>query len=183
MFTVDVETRAFDHFVRRYVESTCNGNAQAAIRRLALALLAKVIEKAPVDTGRHRAGWAVAAEKIGIPRLPPIAKTDKRGRPVRPLSTEERGSFKQSGAGGRIVVEYSMLLEHGSSRQAPFGMVRISMRELEAELSGLSSEARLPRGIRQVYVETWKRGGITSRPAEGMGIADTLGITHGSGGF
>jgi len=151
--SVKIETAAFKRFVDRYAR-TIPAATDAAVRKLAMAVLSRVIDKAPVDTGRHRAGWTVAAQGLGMPPPP-----QSEG-----MTTEERGDFRLRREGSGVAVElvngvvYSMRLEEGWSAQAPFGMVRLSMREIEAELSGLGTDALLPEQIKGVYAWAWRTG-------------------------
>jgi hypothetical protein len=70
-------------------------------------------------------------------------------------------------------VAYIEALEFGHSLQAPFGMVRVSVRELEQAMGG----RQLPDGIRAIYAETWQELGLPVGTGlrHGM-IRDALGM-------
>jgi hypothetical protein len=98
------------------------------------------------------------------------------------MTTAERGSIQVTNRGGgvRLVlvngVEYSMALERGHSAQAPFGMVRLSLREVEHELTGRET---LPEAIRKVYAQTFNKGG---HPGRARQILDAVGDQRGTVG-
>ena len=123
-FTVDISK-----FVKR---------AKAApgivVRRASLELLTSIVYKTPVDTGRARASWQVALNRVD----PAVSYTftDKDGSKtiVRGLAT-----LNQWRDGDTIVLfsnlPYITVLEYGrddgrpGSKQAPQGMVRVSIAE------------------------------------------------------
>ena len=107
-------------------------------RAILLSLFDKIIRRTPVDTGRARMSWQVSDESPST-YVPPSA-------------TKSAGAFGDAmGAGdvGGILnlskepyltsyitsnLPYIVPLEYGWSGQAPAGMVRISIVEIEAEL-------------------------------------------------
>jgi len=107
------------------------------VRRVALDLYAKITMRTPVDTGRARASWGidvgrpsnyVAGERLGgsenITQMAKLrAVTDKR------LGETTIWLFNN--------LPYIVPLEYGHSGQAPNGMVRISVAEVEAELESM----------------------------------------------
>jgi len=123
-FTVDIS-----RFVKR---------AKAApgivVRRASLELMTSIVLKTPVDTGRARASWQVSLNRVD----PTVTYTaiDKDG-----AKTIVRGAaaINQWRDGDTIVLfsnlPYMPVLEYGrddgrpGSKQAPQGMVRVSIAE------------------------------------------------------
>jgi hypothetical protein len=77
--------------------------------------------KSPVDTGRFRANWNVSA---GAPDQTVTASTDKTRADrevLKALALPVGGVMYMANA-----LPYAVRLEHGWSKQAPAGMVRLS---------------------------------------------------------
>lgn len=128
------------------------------MKRIVFDLHGRVTRRTPVDTGRARASWDV---KQGAPSgyVPPImvGKAKTKGKEDlgesafgMKLGTGAKGgvagkdiSAELSGIDGKHVVfittnlEYMQYLENGSSKQAPAGMVRISVAEIEIEIESI----------------------------------------------
>jgi hypothetical protein len=76
--------------------------AVATVQRAATQLFSRIVQRTPVDTGRARNGWQIEG-----------TESFKLGKIIRILNP----------------VEYVPVLESGSSKQAPKGMVRVSANE------------------------------------------------------
>lgn len=85
---------------------------ETIVRRVAVDLHGRITLRTPVDTGRARAGWGLG-EVPSVPGIQPITGH----QPVYITNN----------------VPYIVYLEQGSSQQAPIGMVRVSLAEIEAE--------------------------------------------------
>lgn len=104
-----------------------NKRAELA-RRMAVDLVIRIIDKTPVKTGFAKANWQVTS---GLPAESLIIGLD-------PSGTATKASCMasiQSADMRRILwitnnAPYIHLLEKGSSVQAPFGMVRVSLAEI-----------------------------------------------------
>ena len=94
----------------------------------------KIVMRTPVDKGRARASWTVSKDTANI------GFTAKEGREY--SLQDALDNFKSIGK----IYPYSVIyitnnlpyiekLEFGHSKQASAGMVRVSLAELEAELS------------------------------------------------
>ncbi len=127
-------------------------------RRIVVDLHRRVSKRTPVDTGRARASWDV---KQGTPSdyQPPITVGSVAGKGKTKLGKGITSSSLGSGAlsGGKIKnideavagitgdspvfittsLDYVKYLEDGSSKQAPSGMVRISLAEIEIEIESI----------------------------------------------
>jgi len=95
-------------------------------QKTALDLLSRIVFKNPVDTGRSRGNWQTAIGGSNESEIEPLAD---------PVAT---GTAVVSGAKpfGVITlfnnVKYIKALEDGSSRQAPRGMVKVSIAETKS---------------------------------------------------
>lgn len=125
------------------------------IQRLALDMMGRIILRTPVDTGRARSSWDMS---IGAPSewVPP--EREGKGPKTVPGQT-----FTMSANAGASVnpkafatakditatqpvfivsnLDYIEALENGHSKQAPVGMVVISLAEVEAEIELLLEKA------------------------------------------
>lgn len=188
LMSLRAETKRFSRFIGRFIERNRNQTAEEALLALGIHLLGKIVLHNPVDTGLSRAGWSAAGEMLGVP-VPqgriggdPPPKTVLEG-PIR-ISAKHKGEAKLDKNGARVTltltngVEYTIDLEYGSSTQAPFGMVRISMREVEEELGGGQA---IPQAIRQIYVDTWDATGADRESQIRAGqIMRALGLSRGA---
>lgn len=120
---------AFD--LRRFAEKA-GANAEQVVRKTTAELAKKVVEKTPVDTGRARANWQFGD---GAMISGTLDETDKTGDPTKDRLEEE---ILRSRVGGVTYIQnnlpYALRLEYGWSKQAPSGMVRTSMAEVDQEL-------------------------------------------------
>lgn len=116
------DTFALD--IARFVQKA-QGNIDLVVRKVAFDLFAQVIIMSPVDTGRFRANWQVAINSV-----PPgtVNAFDKTGSAT---LSRVQATVNQMKAGDVISLinslPYSVKLEYGWSKQAPAGMVRITV--------------------------------------------------------
>lgn len=103
------------------------GNADLVVRKIALDMFSRVIMKSPVDTGRFKGNWQVA---IGSIPSGTLEIADKDGTATIAKVTAETLGVK---AGDVIYLvnnlAYARPLEYGHSKQAPNGMVRLTIAE------------------------------------------------------
>jgi len=97
-------------------------------KKVVLEALRRLVMRTPVDTGRARGNWQVT---IAEPAENQVEVTDKEGD-----STIAKGLAALTGLPDYQVVwisnnvNYIEFLEHGSSKQAPEGMLAITVEEL-----------------------------------------------------
>jgi hypothetical protein len=116
-------------------------------RKVALELFRRVIYKTPVDDGPARASWQVT---IGTPATGTVELSDKDGSATMSRATAASAGFK---AGDTIYLTsnlpYIMKLEEGGypdgpktvggfSRQAPAGMVALTVQEFAQVVNQIS---------------------------------------------
>lgn len=125
----------FDKQLREFGEVYVPKMHNQLIRKLALDILQRIVLRTPVDTGRARANWMVAVNKV------PVGTIE-----IDNLSREQATNFAMS-KGIPIIEnakEYSSIslannlpyigvLEFdGHSKQAPDGMVRVTLSEIQS---------------------------------------------------
>jgi hypothetical protein len=127
-------------------------------RRIVMDAHTRISKRTPVDTGRARASWDV---KQGQPSdyVPPITIGNVAGKGKTKLGKGAAGNALGTGAssGGKVKdisaavatidgtapvfittsLDYMQYLEDGSSKQAPAGMVRLSIAEIEIEIESI----------------------------------------------
>ena len=107
-------------------------------RKVALELFKRVIYKTPVDTGRARSNWQVT---IGTTASGTVEIDDKSGAATMGKAVADSRGFK---AGDTIYLTnnlpYIRRLEEGWSRQAPAGMVALTVQEFAAVVNQISVE-------------------------------------------
>jgi hypothetical protein len=111
-----------------------SGTADQAVRKIALGIFANIVTASPVDTGRFRGNWLIGlqsrpTEQLDVEVKDPTAVTQREG--------EKLGEAK---AGITIYLSnnlpYALRLEYGYSRQAPAGMVRTTIANLDQIVEG-----------------------------------------------
>lgn len=114
------------------------GNADLVVRKIALDMFARVIMKSPVDTGRFKGNWQCA---IGSVPAGTVALDDKGGTATIAKVTAAALGVK---AGDVIYLvnnlEYARALEYGHSKQAPAGMVRLTISEFQGIVTKAATE-------------------------------------------
>lgn len=104
-------------------------NAELAVRKITIELFSNVILKSPVDTGRFRANWNCS---IGSPDKSTSEATDKEGAGSIGRVRSEVTKYTLDGRSIYLAnsLPYAERLENGWSNQAPQGMVRLSIVEI-----------------------------------------------------
>jgi hypothetical protein len=106
------------------------GNADLVVRKVALDMFTRVILRSPVLTGRFRGNWQVT---IGQPATGTVDTEDKSGA----ATVSKAASGVMQAKAGDVVwltnnLPYALTLEYGHSKQAPSGMVRITVQEFQS---------------------------------------------------
>lgn len=131
---------------------------KVVMQRLVLDLHTRISKRTPVDTGRARASWDVK-EGSTSSYIPPATKGTVAGKGKTKVGKGLAGNALGAGAlsggkakdvGGEIAaitgtrpvfitsaLDYMQYLEKGSSKQAPAGMVRLSLAEVEIEVEDI----------------------------------------------
>lgn len=102
----------------------------ARVEYLALYVFRGLISKSPVDTGRFRASWTIAEG------VPVVNNVTTGGTPENPLPPPEQPTSLSLPLFPVVFINnslpYGERLENGYSKQAPAGMVGLTLAEVEA---------------------------------------------------
>lgn len=121
----------FNFDVSKFVDKASH-TADAEVRKICLDLLTGIVLKTPVDTGRARGNWFTS---VGSPSANVTVSTDPSGS-----SAIANGLSAISKATGNILwitnnLPYIYRLEfEGWSKQAPAGMVRVTINDIARQL-------------------------------------------------
>ena len=101
------------------------------MKEIAKKGLQSIVARSPVDTGLFRGNWIVT---LGAPSLSTSKNLDKKGDKI----IAEGSKIIEGLSGLRTIwiqnnLHYGPILEGGWSKQAPAGMVAITVAELETE--------------------------------------------------
>lgn len=101
--------------------------ARTVVKKASTDVLTKVVLRSPVDTGRFRANWVATFQN---PSFRTTTETDKSGQYT--IKTGEATINRSYGDYPIFIMNslpYAIPLEYGHSKQAPVGMVRITVTE------------------------------------------------------
>lgn len=103
-------------------------DTKTTVQKIAMEAFRRVILRSPVDTGRFRANWGVM---VGSPYVGVTDAVDKTGAAT---AAATMAAIKGWNGQGTIYMcnnlPYSIVLEYGHSKQAPGGMVRVTIAEM-----------------------------------------------------
>ena len=124
-----------------------------AVRRIALRVWEELVARTPIDTGRAQAGWVTNLDEPSDHVPPGIAASalaQRQGQrragetPGRIVPPPQPPDLSAATARNRIFIVnnvlYAVELDHGSSRQAPAGIVAVTMAQVRAELEEIIAE-------------------------------------------
>ena len=139
---------SFASDLRRFADKA-NEKQEQALRKTAFELFSRVIMRTPVDTGRLRGNWqaTTSAPADGeLSRLDNSAPANSRGSGSSSAKSEMQelvlGTERPTVFHLTNTLPYAKVIEYGDphgSRQAPNGMVRISVLEFEDIVKEISS--------------------------------------------
>lgn len=115
----------------RLVEKA-KGQTDLVVRKVMLETFRSVVMRSPVDTGRFRANWVLG---YGAPNKTTGEETDKSGGAALGKIAEGVQSARIGDSSLFLTnsLPYSFELENGSSRQAPAGMIRLTLTEVSSK--------------------------------------------------
>ena len=119
---------------------------------LAFKLYAMIVQRTPVDTGRARAAWNIAVNAADTSVPPEREKT--KGADGKTLNSGGDLTGEEAGKNGALLdsdlldpifitnsLDYIQYLEGGSSKQAPAGMVMLSVQAIVGETEIIIAKA------------------------------------------
>jgi hypothetical protein len=136
MATVTINTLEFTADLRAFAEQI-DADLDQVVRKTAIDLYGKVVERTPVDTGRARANWNISTDS------PDFTTTDAGQYPEMQNNAALTAATKAERVLGqgdvRVVwiangLPYINRLNHGHSQQAPSAFVETAITEVEAEI-------------------------------------------------
>jgi len=110
------------------------------IKALGVKVIQGVVPRTPVRTGRARAGWWRAATAFAFKAPEMVISAMTGGDRTGVAEGMEMGEYSDNFIGPNKYIEiinavwYIVLLEFGRSSQAPDGMLRVTMREIRADI-------------------------------------------------
>ena len=116
----------FEDVINRWVEEV-EDDVKSILQTITFKIGSEVVRLSPVDTGRFKGNWQLT---IGSPATSSLLRYDESGgitlsdmsRVVRTLSPGQVAYIQNT-------VAYGYDLEHGSSKQAPYGIVNVTTSE------------------------------------------------------
>ena len=130
--------------IQKFIEKT-NVKADKVVRKVCLDLMTGIVMKTPVDTGRARANWQAS---IDTPASGAVTFNADAGSGAKAPGESASSASAISGglsavtqATGRVFwlvnnLPYIYRLEYGAwSKQAPHGMVRTTIAEIQRKLT------------------------------------------------
>lgn len=129
----------FDLDLKKFAKEI-NVEFATVVKKVVFDLYGKITVKTPVDTGRARASWGIAANVVPEDRGADIQVTplsgegigaEQRKRTIDPMDID-KDPFRVWWIYNSL--PYIQRLEEGWSGQAPSGMVAMSIQELRGEI-------------------------------------------------
>jgi len=113
---------------------------ETVVRRIVLELYDKITKRTPVDTGRARASWMLnSGSSAGSDTASEAASVDYKS-----MNKSQREELKSDVVKNPYVkrwiynnLPYIKALEDGSSSQAPQGMVKLTVTEVETRIDAM----------------------------------------------
>jgi len=103
-------------------------NAAAVVKKVGIDMFSQVVVRTPVDTGRARGNWQVS---FNSPASGTLNDLDPSGRNTQMQISGKMTGWKQGDIWMTNNLPYARRLEYGWSKQAPGGMVRLTVREFQ----------------------------------------------------
>jgi len=119
-------------------EAKTSEKLDLAVRKIALELFSRIIMRTPVDTGRARANWQVA---IGTIPSGTLELNDKSGQ----ATINKVQAASMGVVAGDVIyltnnLPYAVPLEEGYSKQAPAGMVALTVQDFQSVVAQIGIE-------------------------------------------
>jgi hypothetical protein len=133
-----------DRFRQRFAKriDKTQGKLDIFVRRLVLDIDKRLVMKTPVDTGRAKANWNVSSGSINTGTRMAVSSAG-RGQ-YDNYNQAEIVSIKVNGQKIYLTnsLPYIRRLEFGYSKQAPAGMVRTTLAEMQPIIKAIAAEVK-----------------------------------------
>lgn len=105
---------------------------EKVVRGTLVSLVSRIIKRSPVDTGRFRGNWQASFNTMALGQTGTIEPVD-----VTIKKAQNKANQLEMGATFFLTnnLPYSLRLEYGWSDQAPSGMVRLEVAQLQARMN------------------------------------------------
>lgn len=136
------DLKGFERDLDKFAESI-GVKTETVIKKIALQIFNGVVLKTPVDTGRARASWVIGIER---PVSSPKFSENQEFGPQEAMNYafQELAELNEIGPDSTVFISNSLpyieVLEDGSSKQAPEGMVAVTLAEVESGLKRLTDD-------------------------------------------
>lgn len=141
--------KEFSLAVGEFVRKT-NADMDVVVRKLCFEIGRRIIMRSPVDTGRFVHNWLFGVNYLPTAHLG--RRDDPKGQPPEPVRADAVQRWAEYTQEARADAEvmwivnnmpYGYRLEYeGWSKQAPEGMVRITLEEVETMMKKVVAEVR-----------------------------------------
>ena len=127
--------KSFAADLRKFAQAT-ERNLNDTVRQVVLELGTRIVQRSPVDTGRFRGNWQIAAGGPDVRTNEPFDKQALGSQPSATTFDRWKGEVNAATIGSTLYITnslpYAARLEYeGWSQQAPAGMVRVTVTEYE----------------------------------------------------
>lgn len=130
---------SFSADISRWVQKA-EGNMDAAVRQAVVLASQSIVSMSPVDTGRFRANWNYS---VGAPDESTSLWVDPTGgRTIRKIIAQSRGAKAGYVYYLTNALPYAQRLENGWSKQAPQGMVKLTVMDLPRRLEAYAASLK-----------------------------------------
>jgi len=114
--------------------------SDVVLQKISLEVFKSVVLRTPVDTGRARGNWLLT---IGTPAKSTVDRKDKAGSlTIQSAVVAAKKANSEQSVYITNNVSYIKALENGKSKQAPSGMVAVTMASIEAYMAKVIKEAK-----------------------------------------
>lgn len=120
------------------------GNMDLVLRKVLLDLFTRVIRRTPVDTGRARGNWMCSVSQAAMQQTGVLDRTSAGrggGQAIAAMSETALNAKVGDVVYLTNTLPYILQLEYGSSKQAPAGMVGITLQEYPGIVEMAAGEA------------------------------------------
>ena len=112
--------------VSKFVQKT-GVRVDLVVRKIAFDVFSSVVKRTPVDTGRARASWTLAVNRVDLSTAP-VGSSTTIASPEAALGPVKFGDTVYISNN----LPYIVPLNNGSSTQAPEGFVQMAVEEIKA---------------------------------------------------
>lgn len=134
--------KGFEASLKKFGDSIGVGVA-TVVKKITLETFTGIVQKTPVDTGRARASWVISLETPGqSPGIPENAKFSESAATAK--ASGQLSKVNQIKPFSTVFISnnlpYIEVLEDGSSKQAPQGMVAVTLEEVNRNLTRITRD-------------------------------------------